>query len=230
MITIRKSADRGRFDFGWLDTRHTFSFGDYHDPEYMGFRSLRVINEDRIAPGAGFPEHPHRDMEILSYPISGGLAHRDSMGNAAVVGTGEIQRMSAGSGVRHSEFNASKTEPAHFLQIWLLPGQRGIEPGYEQKSLPNSRGRLALIASPDGQDDAVRIHQDVRLYAATLGPGNSVSLDLAPGRHAWVQVVRGTGSLNGQALAQGDGAAMSDEKRLTLTAAEDAEFLVFDLA
>jgi quercetin 2,3-dioxygenase len=233
MITIRKSGDRGHFDFGWLDTRHTFSFGDYIDRNHMSFRALRVINEDHIAPGAGFPQHPHSDMEIISYMVAGSLAHKDSMGNTAVISPGEIQRMSAGSGILHSEFNASKTEPAHLIQIWLRPATRGNEPGYEQKPLPDRRNRLALIAAPPHHDDAaeaVTIHQDARLFAAALNPGATVEHTLAPGRHAWLQIVKGSVELNGEQLRAGDGAAVSDESRLAIVSTGGAELLLFDLA
>jgi quercetin 2,3-dioxygenase len=236
MITIRKSGDRGHFDFGWLNTRHTFSFGDYIDRNHMSFRALRVINEDHIAPGAGFPQHPHSDMEIISYMVAGSLAHKDSMGNTAVISPGEIQRMSAGSGILHSEFNASKTEPAHLIQIWLKPAKKGIEPGYEQKPLPplpQRRNTLALIASPQGGADgsnAVSINQDVRLYSGVLDAGAKVELELGPDRHAWLQLIKGEVELSGQTLRAGDGAAVSEEKRLEIRVGADAELLVFDLA
>jgi len=232
MIRVRKSDDRGHFDHGWLDTRHTFSFSEYHDPAHMGFRSLRVINEDRILAGAGFGTHGHRDMEILSYVIEGELGHGDSMGNGSVIKPGELQRMSAGTGVRHSEMNASKTRPAHFLQIWILPEKLGSEPGYEQKAFSEAerRGVLKLVASPTGVDGSVTVHQDVRLYAALLSAGQSVALSLAAGRHAWVQLVRGAVTVNGVVLAAGDGAAISDESRLAIDATSETELLLFDLA
>lgn len=232
MITVRKAADRGGGDHGWLDTRHTFSFADYHDPAQMGFRGLRVINEDRVKPGRGFPTHGHRDMEILSYVLAGALEHEDSMGTGSVIRPGDVQRMSAGTGVMHSEFNPSRTEPVHFLQIWILPGTRGLEPSYEQKHFPEAekRGRLRLIASRDGRDGSVTIHHDASVYAAVLAPGERVALALADGRHAWVQVARGAVTLNGEMLGAGDGAALSREPALTLVAAEPAEALVFDLA
>lgn len=232
MITVRKAADRGGGDHGWLDTRHTFSFADYHDPAQMGFRGLRVINEDRVKPGRGFPTHGHRDMEILSYVLAGALEHEDSMGTGSVIRPGDVQRMSAGTGVMHSEFNPSRTEPVHFLQIWILPGTRGLEPSYEQKHFPEAekRGRLRLIASRDGRDGSVTIHHDASVYAAVLAPGERVTLALADGRHAWVQVARGAVTLNGEMLGAGDGAALSREPALTLVAAEPAEALVFDLA
>lgn len=232
MITIRKRTDRGHFNFGWLDTSHTFSFGHYHDPDFMGFRSLRVINEDRVAPGQGFGEHPHEDMEIISYVLDGALAHRDSLGTVKTLEPGEVQRMSAGSGIRHSEFNHSTTQPTHFLQIWLRPDRRGVKPGYDQRRFaPALRAnRLCLVVSPDGADGSISIHQDAKLYTTNLDAGKSVTLALASGRHAWVQVARGEVTLNGQRLEAGDGAAVSNEAALELHAATDAEALVFDLA
>ncbi|WP_242354520.1 MULTISPECIES: pirin family protein [unclassified Anaeromyxobacter] len=232
MITVRRSEARGHFDHGWLDTRHTFSFADYHDPGHMGFRTLRVINEDRVAPGQGFGTHGHRDMEILSYVLSGRLAHRDSMGTGSTIGPGEVQRMTAGTGVLHSEFNGSDSEPVRFLQIWILPERRGLLPGYEQKQFPEEerRGRLRLVASRDGADGSVTIHQDARVYAALLGAGERAVLPLEAGRHAWVQVARGTLRLGDETLAAGDGAAMSDEREVRLEGVEAAEVLVFDLA
>jgi quercetin 2,3-dioxygenase len=231
MIRVRRSEDRGHAQHGWLDSRHTFSFADYADPEQMGFRALRVINEDRVAPGEGFPTHSHRDMEILSYVLEGGLQHQDSLGTGSVIRPGDVQRMSAGSGVAHSEFNASRNEPVHFLQIWIIPERRGIAPGYEQKhfSEESRRGQLRLIASPGGEAGSVTIHQDVRLYSALLAPGQSVQHALAPGRHAWVQVARGAARLGGQTLAEGDGAAISDEQVVTLTTDVPSEVLLFDL-
>jgi quercetin 2,3-dioxygenase len=234
MITVRKADARGHFDHGWLDTRHTFSFADYHDPAYMGFRALRVINEDRVAPGDGFGTHGHRDMEIITYVLSGALAHRDSTGGGGTLRPGEVQRMSAGTGVHHSEFNASQDEPVHFLQIWIVPDRAGHPPSYEQKPVPEAerRGKLRLIASPDGADGSSTIHQDARLYATLLGAGEKVSLPLAAGRHGWVQVARGEADLNGVALKAGDGAAISEEGAVTLTGrgGAPAELLVFDLA
>lgn len=232
MLTVRRAGDRGHFDHGWLDTRHTFSFAGYHDPRFMGFRHLRVINEDRVQPGAGFPTHGHRDMEIISWVLEGGLEHRDSLGTGSVIRPGEAQRMTAGTGVRHSEFNASATEPLHFYQIWILPARAGLSPGYEQRAFPEAgrRDRLGLIASPDGQDGSVTVHQDVRLYATVLAPGREVSHRLASGRHGWVQVARGTVAVNGHRLQAGDGAALSDEPAVVLAAVEPAEVLVFDLA
>jgi len=231
-IVMRQAADRGHADHGWLDTRHTFSFASYYDPRFVGFRALRVINEDRVAPGQGFPTHAHRDMEIISYVLEGGLEHRDSLGTGSVIRPGDVQRMSAGTGVRHSEFNASPSEPVHFLQIWIEPATSGIAPGYEQKAFSDEdkRGRLRLVASPDGADGSVTIHQDARAYATRLAPGVEVVHRLAPGRHAWVQVARGALSLGGQRLGQGDGAAVSDESTLKLVGNKDAEALVFDLA
>ncbi len=232
MIHVRKSSARGHADHGWLDTRHTFSFAEYYDPENMGFRSLRVINEDRVAPGQGFGTHGHRDMEILSYVLEGGLAHRDSTGGGGVITPGDVQRMSAGTGVMHSEFNASRSEPVHFLQIWLLPERRGIPPGYEQKHFPaeQRKGQLRLIASPDAAEGSLRIHQDARVYTTLLGSGEAVTHALAPGRHAWVQVARGQVRLGDVLLAAGDGAAVSDEDAVTLTGEAPSEVLLFDLA
>ena len=231
MIRVRRSEDRGHAQHGWLDSHHTFSFADYYDPAQMGFRDLRVINEDRVAPGEGFPTHSHRDMEILSYVLEGGLEHKDSLGTGSVIRPGDVQRMTAGTGVAHSEFNASRSEPVHFLQIWILPGQRGLQPGYEQKhfSEEGRKGQLRLIASPGGEDGSVTIHQDVRLYSALLGKGESVRHALAPGRHAWVQVAHGNARLGDQTLHAGDGAAVSTEKEITLTADSPSEVLLFDL-
>lgn len=234
MITLRRAEDRGRFDHGWLDTRHTFSFADYHDGEHMGFRALRVINEDRVVPAEGFGKHGHRDMEIISYVLSGALAHRDSSGGDGVLRPGEVQRMTAGTGVTHSEFNGSDEEPVHFLQIWLLPDRTGHRPSYEQKAYPEAerRGKLRLIASPDGADGSTTVHQDARVYATLLGRGEAAALPLAEGRHAWVQVARGELEVNGVRLRAGDGAALSGERTLSLGGAGDglAEVLVFDLA
>jgi len=232
MLTIRGAGARGHADHGWLDTRHTFSFADYHDPAHMGFRSLRVINEDRVQPGAGFPTHGHRDMEILTWVLAGALEHRDSLGTGSVIRPGDAQRMSAGTGVMHSEYNASATEPVHFLQVWILPERRGLAPGYEQRHFAagERRGHLRLIASRDGRDGSLVIHQDARVHAGLLDPGQAVTHALASGRHAWVQVARGALTLNGRALEAGDGAAVSDEPALTLVAREPAEVLVFDLA
>jgi quercetin 2,3-dioxygenase len=234
MIQIRRADERGHFNHGWLDTNHTFSFADYHDPRHMGFRSVRVINEDRVAPAQGFGTHGHRDMEIVSYVLEGALAHKDSMGTGSVITPGDVQYMSAGTGVRHSEFNASDAETTHFLQIWILPDREGYAPRYGQKRFEEAdkKGRLRLVVSPDGADDSIAIRQDLRLYASVLAPGQSVSLDLNSGRHAWVQVVRGDVSVNRQKLSAGDGLAASNEPRLEIAAAggEKAEFLLFDLA
>jgi quercetin 2,3-dioxygenase len=230
MITIRRAAERGHFDHGWLNTYHTFSFADYHDPAHMGFRSLRVLNDDRVSPGQGFGEHRHRDMEIVSYVLEGALAHKDSMGNSGVIRPGDVQKMSAGTGVQHSEFNGSRTEPVHFLQIWIVPEVRGIAPAYEQKTFPpdTRRGKLRLIGSRDGRDGSVTIRQDVDAFASVLEDGQSVRHPLAPGRHAWLHVAEGELELNGNRLAEGDGAAVSGESELTI-AGKGAEFLLFDL-
>jgi redox-sensitive bicupin YhaK (pirin superfamily) len=231
MITVRKSNERGHFNFGWLDTFHTFSFADYYDPEFMGFRDLRVINEDRIAPGQGFPTHGHRDMEIITYVISGALSHRDSMGNGETIFPDEVQRMTAGTGVLHSEFS-SPDENTHLLQIWIVPERRGLEPSYEQKRFPREtkRGSLRLIASRNGEDDSVMINQDVKVFASVLDSGETISYAVAPGRHCWLQVISGKLDVNGSGLSAGDGAAISDESEIRLTAAEDnTEFLLFDL-
>jgi quercetin 2,3-dioxygenase len=231
MITIRRADERGGADHGWLDTRHTFSFAEYHDPRFTGFGALRVINEDRVAPGAGFPTHAHRDMEIISYVLEGALEHRDSLGTGSVIRPGDVQRMSAGTGVRHSEYNASKTEPVHFYQIWIEPRAHGIAPGYEQKTLSDAdrHGRLRLIASPDGREGSVTIHQDALVYATVLAPGEQVVLAPPAGRRAWVQVARGAIAVNGQRLAEGDGAAVTDEPKVTIAGAAPAEVILFDL-
>ena len=232
MINIRRSNQRGGGDYGWLNTRHTFSFDQYHDPAWMGFHSLRVINEDHVAPGTGFPTHPHRDMEIITYVLEGALEHKDSLGTGSIIRPGDGQRMSAGRGIRHSEQNASATDSVHLLQIWIMPDQRGHEPSYEQKAFPESekRGKLRLIASPDGKEDSVTIHQDARLYVSLLSPGQSVTHELAKGRSAWLQVAKGAIELNGKALAQGDGAAIENESKLDLKGSQDSEILLFDLA
>jgi quercetin 2,3-dioxygenase len=232
MIVTRKAAERGHFDHGWLDTSHTFSFAGYHDPAHMGFRALRVINEDRVKGGRGFGAHSHQDMEIVTYVLEGALEHADSMGNRSVIVPGEVQRMSAGTGVTHSEFNPRPHEPVHFLQIWLLPSRRGLAPGYEQQAVPEAeeRGALRLVASRDGRDGSVTIHQDVDLYASRLVPGERVKHALGAGRHAWLQVVSGRVELNGTALAAGDGAAVSRESVLEIASVEPAHFLLFDLA
>jgi redox-sensitive bicupin YhaK (pirin superfamily) len=232
MIHPRRAAERGHFDHGWLDTYHTFSFADYQDPEQMGFRSLRVINEDRVQPGNGFGLHGHRDMEIVTYVLEGALEHRDSMGNGSVLRPGEFQRMSAGTGIRHSEFNPSATEPVHFYQIWLLPKTRGIQPSYEQKSFAEEekRNRLRLVAAPDGADGALRIWQDARIYLATLDAGAALRHDLPAGQHAWLQVLRGRVRVNGTELDTSDGAAISAESALTIAAGQGAEIMLFELA
>lgn len=233
MITLRRSADRGMAVLDWLQSRHSFSFADYHDPDHMGFGDLRVINEDNIAPSGGFDTHGHQDMEIISYVLEGALAHRDTLGNELTIGTGEVQRMSAGTGIRHSEFNASNETPVHFFQIWIIPERTGIEPGYEQQMFADSdkRGGLRLIVSPDGRDGSLHIHQDVALYASVLGNGETVSHSLAAGRRAWVQVARGAVTVNGEALSAGDGAAITDESSVEVAATGDAdtEFILFDL-
>jgi redox-sensitive bicupin YhaK (pirin superfamily) len=232
MITLRPANQRGRTALDWLDSWHSFSFGDYYDPAHMGFRSLRVINDDRVAPGGGFGRHPHRDMEIVTYVLKGALEHHDSLGTGSVIRAGDVQRMSAGTGINHSEFNPSADQPVHFLQIWLLPGERGLRPGYEQRSAAElaGPGPLRLLASRDGRDGSVTVHQDVDLFAARLGPGDSVTHRLLPGRGAWVQVTRGAVELSGRRLRAGDGAAAEDEAELRLTGTEPAEALVFDLA
>jgi quercetin 2,3-dioxygenase len=230
MITVRRARDRGHSQIGWLDSWHTFSFSDYHDPAHMGFRALRVINEDRVRGGSGFPPHGHRDMEIVSYVLGGALEHEDSIGTGSVIRPGDVQRMSAGTGVTHSEWNHSKSEQVHFLQIWIVPERRGIAPGYEQKRFDDLDGKLRLVAGPGGKDGALTLHQDAALYVAKLAAGQSVAHALAPGRHAWVQVARGDVALGDVTLAAGDGAAISDATKLDLRAAGAAEILVFDLA
>ena len=231
MITLRKAEDRGKFDHGWLNTSHTFSFGQYYDPNHVGFQTLRVINQDRVIPGAGFGTHGHRDMEIITYVLEGALEHKDSLGTGAVIYPGEVQRMSAGTGIRHSEFNHSKTDSVHFLQIWILPEQEGLPPSYEQRNFPleEKRGKLRLVAAKDGREGAVTVHQDVELYASVLEPGDSVSHHLQRDRHAWVQVVQGAITLNGLPLAAGDGAAISDEDKVDVQADTSTEILLFDL-
>ncbi len=232
MIKLRPSHERGHFNHGWLDTYHTFSFADYYDPEHMGFRSLRVINEDRVAPGAGFGMHPHRDMEILTYVLEGALEHKDSMGNGSVIRPGQVQRMSAGTGVTHSEYNPSKTEPVHLLQIWVLPERKGLQPSYEEREFPaeERRGQWRLIASRDGREESALWNQDADLYVTLLSAGERVAHRLRPGRHAWAQVARGAITLNGQSLEAGDGAAISEEEAVEAQADEGAEVLLFDLA
>jgi hypothetical protein len=232
MIIFRDRGTRGQTRTGWLDSKHSFSFGDYYDPAHIGFRALRVINEDRVIPGAGFPRHAHRDMDILSYVLEGGLQHKDSIGNGTVIRPGEIQRMTAGTGIEHSEFNASQTEPVHFLQIWIVPDKRGLPPSYEQKPVPleERRGKLRLVAAPDAKDGAVTLHQDARVYVANLAAGERVAHDIASGHGVWVQVARGVIGLNGTELREGDGAALEEEKTATIEAETDAEILLFDLA
>jgi redox-sensitive bicupin YhaK (pirin superfamily) len=231
MFQVRKATDRGHFNHGWLDTYHTFSFGDYHDPDYMGFRALRVINEDRVAAGTGFGMHGHRDMEIVTYVLSGAVEHKDSMGNGETLRPGELQRMSAGSGIRHSEFNPSASDPVHLYQIWLLPRTKGIEPSYEQKAFPASarNGKWQLVAAPDGADGSLKIHQDAQILLATLQAGESVNHVLASGRHAWLQVLRGSVDVNGTRLATSDAVAVSNEPQLTVAGTEPAEVMLFDL-
>ena len=230
MTQVRKAQERGHFDFGWLNTYHTFSFGEYYDPEFMGFRSLRVINEDWVQAGGGFPTHPHRDMEIVTYILEGALQHKDSMGNGSAIRPGEVQRMTAGTGITHSEYNPSKSQPVHLLQIWLMPEQRGLKPSYEQKTYPaeEKRGRMRLIASRDGRDGSVTIHQDADIYAGLLN-SEEINFPLRPERHAWVQVARGTVSVNGQELGPGDAAAVTAEEQVRLGPGKDAEVLLFDL-
>ncbi len=232
MQSIRKSDDRGYADHGWLKSFHSFSFAEYHDPAHMGFGNLRVINEDRIAPGTGFGTHSHRDMEIISVVLDGALAHRDSMGNGAVILPGEVQRMSAGRGVAHSEFNHQEGTPTHFLQIWVLPHTLGIEPGYEQKAFSDSvkRGRLALVASSDGRDGSVTIHADANLYQGRFDGAEAAQLALAPGRKAYVHLVRGNLNVNGHALSGGDALRVEGEAAVALAQGQDAEVLVFDLS
>jgi len=231
-LTLRRSNERGHANFGWLDSRHSFSFGHYHDPKHMGFGPLRVINDDRVAPGGGFATHPHSDMEIISYVLEGGLAHKDSLGTGSVIRPGDVQRMSAGTGIRHSEFNASKTEPVHFLQIWIIPERKGLAPGYEQKTFADAekRGKLRLVGSRDGRGGSVTIHRDVDLYATLLSAGETVTHQLPPGRSAWVQVARGSLLLNSERLAEGDGVAVSAPGTLRLEGVDDAEVLLFDMA
>lgn len=232
MLTIRRSNDRGGGDYGWLNTRHTFSFDQYYDPKWMGFRSLRVINEDIVAPGIGFPTHPHRDMEIITYVLSGELEHKDSLGTGSIILPGDGQRMTAGRGIRHSEFNPSHSDTAHFLQIWIMPEQRGLEPSYEQKSFPESekRGKFRIIASLDGENGSVKIRQDAKLLVSLLTAEETVTHTLAKDRHAWVQIAKGEVELNGEKLYQGDGAAISNEQKLSIKGEKDSEVLLFDLA
>jgi redox-sensitive bicupin YhaK (pirin superfamily) len=232
MIRVLPSSDRFHTEAGWLDSRHTFSFADHYDPDRIGYRALRVINDDRVEPARGFGSHSHRDMEILTYVLSGELAHRDSMGNGSVIRPGDVQRMSAGTGVVHSETNPSRADAVHFLQIWIVPDRAGHRPGYEQKAFPETdrRGRLRLVASSDGRDGSVSIHQDASVYATLLEPGERITYEPGAGRHAWVQVARGSIELNGQTLGEGDGAAISGEERLDLAGKDSSEVLLFDLA
>ena len=231
-MQIRRASERGHADHGWLNSFHTFSFADYYDAAHMGFRALRVINDDRVAPGRGFGTHPHSDMEIISYVLEGALEHKDSMGTGSIIRPGDVQRMSAGTGVRHSEHNASPTEPVHFLQIWLLPERRGLKPSYEQRSFPAAerQGKLRVVAARDGRDGAVTVHQDVVLLAGLLAPGERTSYTLAPGRHGWLHVARGSVKVNGEQLGTGDAAAFSAAGTLDLEGAKDAELLLFELA
>lgn len=232
MLTVRHGQDRGRANFGWLDSRHSFSFGHYYDPRFMGFGPLRVINEDRVQPGRGFDTHGHKDMEIISYVLEGEMAHKDSMGNGSVMRPGDVQRMSAGTGVRHSEYNASTTDPLHFLQIWIIPEREGLEPGYEQKHFTKAdkRGRLRLIGSRDGRDGSVTIHQDVNLYATVLDEADSLTWQLPEGRKGWVQVARGEVQLDGRSLSAGDGVAVEGPRAIDLAGQAASEVLVFDMA
>jgi quercetin 2,3-dioxygenase len=233
MIYVRKAEDRGHINHGWLNTYHTFSFGDYHDPNHMGFRSLRVINEDWVQAGHGFPTHPHRDMEIITYVLEGSLGHKDSMGTGSVILPGEVQKMSAGTGIRHSEFNHSKSAPVHLLQIWIVPEKTGIQPNYEQKAIPadEKKGKLRLVASRDGREDSVTVYQDAELYAADLAASETVNYQPGPGRHSWIQVARGQVIVNGKELRAGDGAAIAQEPKVEIVgSAPQSELLLFDLA
>jgi redox-sensitive bicupin YhaK (pirin superfamily) len=233
MITVRPAQARGNANFGWLDSKHTFSFGSYYDPKYMGFVNLRVINEDKVQPNKGFGTHSHRDMEIISYVLEGELKHKDSIGNGSVIRPGDVQRMSAGSGIAHSEFNASDRDPVHFLQIWILPDRAGIEPSYEQKhfSQQEKQGRLKLVASGDGRDNSVTIHQDANLYVAVLNNGDRVKHNTNDNRSLWLQIARGSIEVNGQLLDAGDGAAITGETEIEIAASSDnTEVLLFDLA
>ena len=232
MITIRRSEERDAANHGWLDTKFTFSFDQYYDPKFMGYRSLRVMNEDKVAPGGGFPTHPHRDMEIITYVLEGKLEHKDSLGTGAVILPGDGQRMTAGRGIRHSEFNPSQSDPVHLLQIWIMPEKSGLEPSYEQKSFPESekQGRFRLIASPTGEEGSVRINQDAKLFVTLLAPDQEVKHLFGAKRYGWLQVAKGGVQINGTALKQGDGAAISDEKELIVKGTKDSEILLFDLA
>ena len=232
MLLIRRADDRGRANLGWLDSRHTFSFADYHDPRYNGFGPLRVINEDRVQPGKGFGTHGHRDMEIISYVLEGALAHRDSMGNGSVIRRGDLQRMTAGTGVEHSEFNPSKTERVHFFQIWVIPDRRGLAPGYEEKHFDDAakRGRLTLVASHDGREGSVVIHQHADLYSALLAPGEEVAHAMERTSKGWVQVASGTITVNDEQLTAGDGAAIAYEENIVIRSSANSEFLLFDMS
>jgi quercetin 2,3-dioxygenase len=232
MLTIRKASERGHADHGWLDSHHTFSFANYHDPKHMGFRSLRVINDDRVAGGQGFGPHPHSDMEIISYVLDGALAHKDSMGTGATIRPGDVQRMSAGTGVVHSEYNASRDDEVHFLQIWIQPNKRGVAPGYAQKTFGDAdkRNQLRLVASPDGRDGSITIHADALVYAGIFGEGQHAELALAPDRHAWIHVAQGKVRINGNDLAAGDGVALTGESNVRFEGVDEGEVLVFDLA
>lgn len=231
MITVRKANERGYANFGWLESQHSFSFGRYFDPAHMGFGPLRVINEDRVNAGGGFPPHPHANMEIISYVISGSLEHKDSEGNVAIIKPGEVQRMTAGTGITHSEYNGSKEDPVHFLQIWVMPEQDGIKPGYEQTFFPDEerRNALRLVASRTGAQGSITVHQDVNLYASTLEAGEDVSLTASAGRGYWIQLIKGALEVNGTSLREGDGAAVENVEDLTFTASQESEFLLFDL-
>ena len=232
MITLRRANDRGSTKLNWLDSRHTFSFGDYYDRQHMGFRDLRVINEDRVIPGKGFPTHSHRDMEIITYVLEGAVAHHDSTGTSTMIRPGDVQRMSAGTGISHSEYNASQNEPVHFLQIWIVPDETDLAPGYEQKafSLHKHQGTGTLVASKDGRDGSVTVHQNVDVWVARLSPEEQAVFSLKPNRGAWIQMARGAGMLNGTLLRAGDGAAANQEEFLEIKAVDEAEFLMFDLA
>ena len=231
MIKVRKGQERGHANHGWLDSRHTFSFANYYDPEHMGFRSLRVINDDRVIGGAGFATHPHRDMEIISYVVSGALEHKDSMGTGSIIRPGEVQRMRAGTGVTHSEYNHSPSEPVRFLQIWVLPEENGLEPGYEQKLFGDERnGSLRLVASRDGSEGSVQIQQDLSMFASVLKDGEAVAHDLEQGRHAWLQVVRGTVSVGDEELSEGDGASFSGVETIDIQSRDESELILFDMA
>ncbi len=231
MISIRPSQERGQTKLSWLDSRHTFSFGEYHDRKHQGFQQLRVINEDLVQPGKGFDTHSHRDMEIISYVLEGTLAHKDSVGTSSLIRAGEVQRMSAGTGIRHSEYNPSKTSRVHFLQIWIVPNQRGLEPSYEQRAFTreDKRSRWRIVAAKDGREGAVKVHQDAELYIAILDPGDKLTYELQPKHYAWVQVTRGEVMLNNQRLVQGDGASVSQERLLETRTMTQAEVILFDL-